>query len=162
MPSDFIGDYIPKFGIVAGIVGFSLFLASYLKRKILSLKDRFEPEKFRVVNLLGYITYIAILSLGLITALGVLGINVTALVAGFGLTGFAVGFALKDIISNALAGILIILYSPFRIGDVIKVGSHQGRVVEINLRYTVVEGDGERILIPNSTMFTNIITVKKE
>ena len=99
--------------------------------------------------------------LGALTALGVLGVNITALVAGLGLTGFAVGFALKDIISNLLAGMLIILYSPFRIGDTIKVGAFEGRVIEVNLRYTVVEREGEKILIPNSTMFTNIITVRK-
>lgn len=88
--------------------------------------------------------------------------DITALVAGLGLAGFAVGFALKDIVSNLLAGVLIILYSPFRIGSRIKVGSHEGKVVEINLRYTIIDSGGERVLIPNSTMFTNIIAVRKE
>ena len=41
------------------------------------------------------------------------------------------------------------------------MGSYEGEVLEINLRYTVLEGDGERVLVPNSTMFTNIISVKE-
>ena len=52
--------------------------------------------------------------LGVITALGTIGVDVTGLVAGFGLTGFAVGFAMKDALANLLAGVMILLYRPFR------------------------------------------------
>jgi len=136
-------------------------LAGFLRGRILKLGEGTEVNRLRVLNLLGHILYVGTVLLGVLTALGVLGVNITALVAGLGLTGFAVGFALRDIISNLLAGMLIILYSPFRVGDTIKVGAFEGRVVEVNLRYTVVEREGERILIPNSTMFTNIITVRR-
>ncbi len=137
-------------------------IAHLVKNRILLLKEHLSEEKHGVISLLASSSYIAILSIGLITALARLGVNITALVAGLGLTGFALGFAMKDIISNLLAGVLLILMSPFRVGDTIKVGSHTGRVIEINLRYTIIEGEKERILIPNSTMFTNIISVKKE
>lgn len=138
----------------------SFLVAQVSRSTIGKTREKVGPEKQAVISLLASSAYYGILALGLITSLGILGINITALVAGLGLTGFALGFALKDIISNLLAGILIILYSPFRVGDRIKVGSHEGEVKEINLRYTVVENDGERILIPNSTMFTNIIAIK--
>jgi small-conductance mechanosensitive channel len=98
--------------------------------------------------------------LGLVTALGTIGINVAALVAGLGLTGFALGFALKDIISNSLAGILLIIYKPIQHGDHISVAAFRGNVVEINLRYTVLQGDNATIFVPNSTLFTNGITVE--
>ena len=149
-------------GVAAGIFAVSLVMAILVRSKILKVRERLPQEKQAVVSLLASSSYIGILGLGLITALSKLGINVTALIAGLGLTGFALGFALKDIISNLLAGILIILLTPFRVGDRIRVGSSEGKVIEINLRYTVLEGDGERILIPNSTMFTNIIAVKGE
>ena len=97
--------------------------------------------------------------LGFITALGTLGINVTALVAGLGLTGFALGFALKDTISNMLSGILILLYRPFRIGNTIKISGFEGEVVVIDLRYTELSSEGSKILIPNSKLFTDPITV---
>ena len=137
-------------------------VAHLVRSRILALKGRLSEEKHGVISLLASSSYLAIISLGLITALARLGVNITALVAGLGLTGFALGFAMKDIISNLLAGVLLILMSPFRVGDTIKVGSHTGKVVEINLRYTIIEGEEEKILIPNSTMFTNIISVKKE
>ena len=81
---------------------------------------------------------------GLITVLGTLGVNVTALVAGLGLTGFALGFALKDIISNLLAGIIILMYKPFRHSDRITVQTSttpwlEGVVGQIDLRYTTLE-----------------------
>jgi len=108
-------------------------------------------------------TYYLLLIIGIISALGTLGVDISALVAGFGLTGFAIGFAFKDIISNFLAGIFILLYHPFNIGDYIKIGSSEGRVKEINLRYTIMKGkDGEKILIPNSITFTKEIIVKEK
>ena len=60
---------------------------------------------------------IALITLGAVTALGNLGVDVSAIVVGLGLTGFALGFALRDTISNLLAGVLILLYSPFEIGN---------------------------------------------
>jgi len=102
---------------------------------------------------------ITMIVIGIITALGTVGINVSALVTGLGLTGFALGFALKDTISNLLAGILILLYQPFRIGDSIKVSGYMGEVSTIDLRYTELSQDGQTILIPNSKLFTDPIVV---
>lgn len=98
---------------------------------------------------------------GIMTALGTLGVDVSALVAGLGLTGFALGFALKDVISNALSGILILVYQPFRKGSVINVTGSEGMVVEINLRYTVLQGDDKLSFVPNATLFTNTVVVVK-
>jgi small-conductance mechanosensitive channel len=105
---------------------------------------------------------VVLLFIGAIMALGTMGVDVTALVAGLGLTGFAVGFALKDIISNALSGILILVYKPFRHGDHVTVDSHEGQVAEINLRYTVLDTEDKKIFVPNATLFTNVVTVKKK
>ncbi len=96
---------------------------------------------------------------GFITALGTLGINVSALVAGLGLTGFALGFALKDTISNLLSGVLILLYRPFEKGNRIKISGYEGIVVSIDLRYTELESEGNKVLIPNSKLFTDSVTV---
>jgi hypothetical protein len=98
---------------------------------------------------------------GTITALGTIGIDIWAMVAGLGLVGFALGFALKDLLSNFLAGFLILLYNPFVRGDVIAVSGNEGQVVEINMRYTVLQNNEKRILIPNSTLFQNNVIVFK-
>ena len=102
---------------------------------------------------------VALLIFGAITALGTAGINVSALVAGLGLTGFALGFAFRDILSNLLAGILIVIFAPFQQQDHISVAGLEGIVIKIDLRYTTLQAEGKKILIPNSTLFTNAITV---
>ncbi len=73
------------------------------------------------MSILARTAKLALLCIGVISALGTLGVDVTAMVTGLGLTGFAVGFALKDIISNSLAGILILIYKPFQRHDRIMV-----------------------------------------
>jgi small-conductance mechanosensitive channel len=112
--------------------------------------------------LLGRAVHAALVAFGAVTALGTLGLDVSALVAGLGLTGFALGFALRDIISNTLAGVLILLYKPFRRGDRISVAGAEGVVSDIDLRYTtLVVAEGTRILVPNANLFTNAIRVER-
>ena len=82
------------------------------------------------------------------------------MINALGLTGFALGFALRDAVSNLIAGVLILLYEPFGYGDKITVGGNSGTVIGINFRYTVLEADGGTIVhVPNSTMFSNSVTV---
>ena len=154
--------FFPKLG--ASLLVFIAFwiTAAIVGQLIARVADRFADGKRIAVLLLGQIAKVAIISFGAVTALGTLGINVSALVAGLGLTGFALGFALKDALSNMLCGFLILIYHPFRVGDEISVTGLDGRVVNIDLRYTTLEADGKALLIPNSNLFTNPIIVQKE
>lgn len=104
---------------------------------------------------------ITLLLFGAVTALGTLGVNVTALVTGLGLTGFALGYALRDVLSNVLSGFIILYYKPFIYGDKIEVTSLSGTVIEINFRYTVLDAEGKWIYIPNQNLFTNPVLVDK-
>jgi small-conductance mechanosensitive channel len=97
-----------------------------------------------------------------VTALGTIGVNVGALVAGLGLSGFALSFALKDALANMLAGISILLYRPFHIGDYISVTGLEGQVVSIELRYTTLKTKKNKVLVPNSNLFTNPISVQAQ
>ena len=101
------------------------------------------------------------LILGLITALGTLGVNISAIVAGLGLTGFAFGFAFKDMLSNFISGALIFIYEPFKLGDNIEVEGKTGKVIDINLRYVTIEAEDQKVLIPNSISVSKVIFVKK-
>lgn len=112
-----------------------------------------------VRRLLEQLIQMAAILVGAITALGTLGVDVSALIAGLGLTGFALGFALRDTLSNLVAGVMLLVYHPFEPGDQIQVSGFQGRIVEINLRYTVLEQATSRILIPNANMFTDKICI---
>ena len=114
-----------------------------------------------VRELLADLVRVTILSMGLITALGTVGIDVSALVAGLGLASLALGLALRDMISNAVSCILILMYRPFRLGDSIKVSDQEGKVVKIDLRYTTLRADGKTILIPNQNVFSQVVIVNR-
>ena len=96
---------------------------------------------------------------GLASALGTLGVNISALVAGLGLGGFALGFALRDILANLVAGVLILVYRPFQEGDTITVAGQSGSVAAIDLRYTELSNEDKRVLVPNQTIFTSAVVV---
>ena len=130
-----------------------IFLGFYFGGKIISsiLLNKFikkiSPE---LIKLLGQIINYTSIIIGLITTLSYLGIDVSAMIASLGLTGFALGFALKDILSNVISGILILIYKPFKINDTILIDKYEGEVIEINLRYTTVLQENKSVLVPNS------------
>ena len=78
-----------------------------------------------------------------------------------GLVGFAVGFALKDALSNVCAGFMLLMYQPFKLDSSLTIGTIAGKVIDINLRYTTLEAEGERVMIPNSTVLTSTIRVEQ-
>jgi small conductance mechanosensitive channel len=77
-----------------------------------------------------------------------------------GLSSVAIGFAFQDIFKNFLAGILLLLHEPFQLGDQIQVGEFEGTIEDIAIRSTQIRTyQGERIVIPNATIFTSEIQV---
>jgi len=150
--------WLPNLGMALAIF-FAFWLCSKaIKAASLKLGSRLGLQE-PLPSLIGGVARLTILVLGIITALGTLGINVAALVAGLGLTGFALGFALKDSVSNLLAGVLILAYRPFEMGNYIRVAGHEGEVVKIDLRYTTLKNEEKTYLIPNSLIFSNAVTI---
>ena len=115
-----------------------------------------------IIKLLARAVKKIVLIIGIIYALASLGIDVSAIIAGLGWTGFALGFALKDILSNFISGILILLYNTFKVGDYIQIDKYEGTVVDITLRYTTIKKDGKDILVPNSFLFSKPISISLE
>lgn len=150
--------WLPRVAGVIIIIIIFYIISKIIKTAILKMTARLKIDNY-LSSFLARISSIIVVFFGLVTALGTLGINVSAIVAGLGLTGFALGFALKDTISNLLSGILILLYRPFKIGDMIKISGYQGCVVAIDLRYTELKQEADKILIPNSKLFKDPITV---
>lgn len=156
-----ISSFGPKLAI--GLILFAAFwLAGFILGNIViraAQKARLDQE---LAHLLRQTTVLSALTLGSVTALGTMGVDISALVAGLGLTGFALGFAFKEVLSNMLAGVLILMYRPFRHSDHITVAGFEGTVIDIDLRYTTLQGEDKKILIPNSILLTNAITVLKK
>ena len=150
--------WLPKVIGVAVIFVIFFCLVMITKKIITSTAGQLKFDK-DLTSLLARTSSITLMIFGFVTVLGTLGINVSALVAGLGLTGFAIGFALKDAISNLLSGILILLYRPFKIGSHIKILGYEGIVISIDFRYTELNSKANKVLIPNSKLFTDPVTV---
>ena len=143
--------------------GLLIFIGFWIGAKITETVILKAGKRSRVdaslIELLGNSAQVAIVIFGAVTALGTMGVNVGALIAGLGLSSFALGFALKDALSNFMAGISILFYRPFVIGDRIETAGFQGTVSSINLLYTVLSLEGIGVLIPNANLFTNPVVV---
>jgi len=101
---------------------------------------------------------IIIYVIAFISILSVFEIDITAAAAGLGITAIVIGFGLKDIISNWIAGIIVITGGIYRIDDMIRVGDITGRVTDITIRSTRLKTyDRNEVIIPNSTMINERI-----
>lgn len=146
-------------GVMTGALIFSIFyLAAFGGARLISYAAPRVKADTGVVLLLSRVYYYTLIILGLVTGLGATGLNVNALVAGLGLTGFALGFALKDVLANLLSGIMLLVYQPFRIEDQIRIDEYEGTIKTIRMRDTVLRSyDGRNIIIPNSKLITEVV-----
>jgi len=99
-----------------------------------------------------------ILFLGVLIALAQVGISLGPLLAGLGVVGFIVGFALQDTLSNFAAGMLILIYRPFDVDDFVEVGGVSGMVNHMSLvNTTILTLDNQTIVVPNSKIWGDVI-----
>lgn len=110
-------------------------------------------------NLLRQLSYYTVWAVGVLVALDVAGVDVRTMATGLGLGGVALGFALKDILSNLVSGLLILMSHTFEIDDQIVVGDTEGTVERIEVRATHIRTyDGRLVLVPNGEVFTSRVT----
>lgn len=113
--------------------------------------------------LLAKTAYVATWVVGSVIAcvIGFPGLRLGDIIATLGLSSVAIGFAFQDISKNFLAGVLLLLQQPFRINDQIIVGDYEGTVERIDIRTTKIRTyNGERVLLPNSKVFTSPVLVR--
>lgn len=150
-------NIIPKIVVALIIFAFFYLVAKVIQRLVSVAMSRTSTAG-HVDFVVGRLSYFAVLIFGTVAALSVI-VNVTALVTSIGLAGFALGFGLKDVLSNSLSGILILIQRPFTIGDQIEVGGIEGQVEDVRVRDTVIlTNEGKLAYVPNSKIFTDIIT----
>ena len=104
--------------------------------------------------LIGRLSYGAVWIVGFIIALGVMGLDFGALLGALGLTSVAIGFSLKDVLSNYISGVILLAARPFRINDQVVIGDYEGTIAQIQLRATTMKTyDGRVVYIPNQEVF---------
>jgi small-conductance mechanosensitive channel len=152
---------LPRF-IFALVIALFFYLLSWLVKALVRRTTSADSSHRTLRMAMGRIAQGAIIVIGTLVAVAAAfpGFTPANLVSALGIGGIAIGFAFKDIFENFLAGILILVTRPFRIGDQIIYSHYEGTVEEIQTRATWLKTyDGRRILIPNSELFKNSVTV---
>ncbi len=99
-----------------------------------------------------------VVMLGILIALSQLGISLGPLLAGLGIAGFIIGFAMQDALSNFASGMLILFYRPFDVGDTVEAGGVRGKVRSMSLvNTTVMTFDNQSLVIPNNLIWSTVI-----
>ncbi len=149
--------------IIILIIGFKL--TSILTKKLISAKA-FGRMDVSTKGFIGSILGVALKVLIGITALAVLGVPMTSMIAVIGSCGLAIGLALQGSLSNIAGGFIILVFKPFSVGDFITAGDVVGTVEDISIFHTkVLTVDNRRIIVPNSTIsnatLTNVSALKE-
>ncbi|AFY84318.1 mechanosensitive ion channel family protein [Oscillatoria acuminata] len=153
---------IPAILIALVVLGITWYAANVVRRLTMAAGRRVVKNK-SLRTLMVQTAYVAAWSVGIIVAcvLAFPGLALGDIIGLLGLSSVAIGFAFQDIFKNFLAGILLLLQEPFRLGDQIIVEGYEGTVEEIAIRSTQIRTyQGERVVIPNASVFTNAVQVR--
>lgn len=112
-----------------------------------------------LINFLSVIVNAVLLLFVLIAALDQLGVDTTSMIAVLGAAGLAVGLALKDSLQNFAAGVMLIMFRPFKLGDFVEAGGTMGIIEQISIFNTVMKtGDNREVIVPNGLIYSDTIT----
>ncbi len=159
--TDYLNLYIIPWGLnlIMALVIFIVgrWLAKSIRKIVKRLMNKAEMDEI-LTNFVGNMLYFALLIVVVIAALDQLGINTTSVMAIFAAAGLAVGLALKDSLSNFAAGVMLVIFKPFKAGDFIEAAGNTGVVEQLRIFSTVMRtGDNREITIPNSYIYGGTI-----
>jgi len=127
--------------------------AGWVQRAIVSAFGRITHVDATLVRFLASAARYGLLIASLVSCLSAFGINATSFAAVLGAVGIAIGLAFQGTLSNFAAGLMLLLFRPFRVGDTIKAGAYSGTVSALELFSTVlVTSDNRRVVLPNSAL----------
>ena len=151
-------DLVMQIGIAIAIFLVGKIIARMLANLVKKGMQKAGSEPI-LIGFVGNVSYGILLVAVVLAAIDSLGVNVTSLMAIVGAAGLAIGLALKDSLANFAAGVMIIIFRPFKIGDYINAAGTAGSVDEIGLFATIMHTpDNQRIIVPNSGIIGGNIT----
>ena len=137
----------------------------YVAKALSNVTRRFVEQAIKRVNFSELLRRMIIstaangvLIIGVLIALSQLGVSIGPLLAGLGIAGIIIGFALQDTLSNFASGMMILLYRPYDVGDLVEAGGEFGKVTDMSLVYTAIMTiDNQRLVVPNKMIWGGII-----
>jgi small-conductance mechanosensitive channel len=150
-----VGDIVAFFLTVWAAYLLSAFIRFVLDEDVYSRTRIATGQSYAVSSLLNY----AILTIGFVVALGVLGMDLTKITVLAGAFGVGIGFGLQGVVNNFVSGLILLFERPIHVGDTVQVGSLQGRVRRIGIRASIVRtAQGAEIIVPNAQLITQDVT----
>ena len=151
---------IPNLGLAIIILIVFSFISRWVSRWGVRGLNRIS-HNVSLINLVGALSRVLLMAVGLFIALGVLGLDktVASLLTGAGILALAVGFAFQDLTTNFISGAMIALARPIQVGDTVETNGYTGKVIDIKLRSVVIDnGQGQTVEIPSKDVFQKPIT----
>ena len=140
--------------LIVGII-----VAGMVRRGVRKAASRSPRIDDTLASFFSSIVYYGVIAVVIIAVLGKFGVETTSMVAALGAMTLAIGFALQGTLSNIAAGVMIIAFRPYAIGDFVEVAGVAGTVKDVNLFTTVLAtGDNKKIIIPNGQSWGDVIT----
>jgi small conductance mechanosensitive channel len=134
-------------------------LSSWLQRRIRALAGKYEQLDDMLFDFLSAIARYVVLGFAVLFVLNTFGVQTTSVVAIIGAAGLAVGLALQGTLSNIAAGVMLILFRPFKLGDFVDVGGKMGTVKSLTLNCTeLADVSNAQVIMPNAQVWGNVIT----
>jgi small conductance mechanosensitive channel len=141
------------------IVFIAWILAKIISRAVKKAVTRVQGASELLKDFMVKLTRQIIFLIGFIVALSMLEINIGPLLAAIGAAGFVIGFALQGTLSNFAAGIMILFYRPYDIGDMVEVGDTFGKVDNMTIVSTTLRTpDNQKVIVPNNMIWGDVIT----
>lgn len=137
-------------------------VGKWLSRRITNLLAKLLKKnnvELTLVNFLTNLIYYTLVVLVVVAAMGRLGVNTTSFLTIIGAAGLAIGLALKDSLSNFAAGVMLVLFRPFTIGDVVSTAGITAKVEKVTIFNTLFcTADNQLVIVPNNKIISDIIT----
>lgn len=150
---------LPNILLAAIVLVVGIFISKYIRKTANKLICK-ASNNLTLNKLFSSIIYFTAIGIVFFTVLSILKLDkaVTTVLAGAGILGLGLAFAFQDIAANFISGIFISFRKPLRVGDIVKIGEYMVKIVEVNLRDTVMETfQGQTVIIPNKEVFQNPI-----
>ena len=147
-----------KFIVAILIFAIGRWVAKFLMKVLKNVMDKAKVDP-TLTSFVSHLTYVVLMAFVVIAALNQLGVQTTSFVAIIGAAGLAIGLALQGSLANFAAGVMLIIFKPFGVGDFIEAGGTMGSVQEIQIFNTVLSHpDNRKIVVPNAQITGGIIS----
>ncbi|HJV41751.1 mechanosensitive ion channel family protein [Caulobacter sp.] len=157
---DWLGRLAVNLVVAALILAVTFWIAGWaarFMRRTLTRVHRANPDP-TLESFSASLARYAVIAVGLVAVLQQLGVQATSIIAVLGAASLAIGLALQGALSNVAAGVMILLFRPYRVGDLIETSTRQGTVKALDLLFTeIATPDNVKVMIPNSKVFGDVI-----